>query len=449
MAVPAHASCLWEREKATLSSAIMSIVQYTVLADATVKEGPDKASGKVGTLKAGMVIDVVTEARANAEGQQVVQTITPPPGEARGGWIKLVTSKGKTLLQRVDGGTPPIAPGTKMVVAGPTPYFGQPENDPNVLGLLTVGSMIDVQQSMTDAAGRTKVKHYYGWSPAAAPDGSVLLHLPGEAPPAPAPAPAAEEGVPPAAGGAGGGAEPSGPPPGSLGPPPGSPGSFEPGGPPPPAGLTPVGGGGAYASGGAAGMGMAVVSEDKQKEIAAGDILKVGWIMKSSGGKKAADGAELVQIIEQWQQRLFTLGRDMEGVPMLCWYKNAEQYKARTPSNPNTGSFLALTTCRAEVINTGDMKSGATLEDDAESAGKRASVGKSSDLRKSQMGISMNSKQFVIITPQRNLKCEVVDPNDTASEWVELINSIAIDGAIARSGQKTFSLTRKLSQKTM
>ena len=131
----------------------------------------------------------------------------------------------------------------------------------------------------------------------------------------------------------------------------------------------------------------------------------------------------------------------------MCWYKTVEQYKARTPSNPNTGSYLSLTTARAEIVTTGDMKDGATLEDDAQSAAKRASG--SGDLRRSQMGMGMNSKQFVIITPQRNLKCEVIDPNDTAQEWVDMINSIAIDGAIASSGQKRFSLTRKLSQKTL
>ena len=59
------------------------------------------------------------------------------------------------------------------------------------------------------------------------------------------------------------------------------------------------------------------------------------------------------------------------------------------------------------------------------------------------MGLSVNAKQFVVITPKRNLKCEIVDANDSAQEWVDVINSIAIDGAIARSGSKKFSLTRR------
>ena len=54
-----------------------------------------------------------------------------------------------------------------------------------------------------------------------------------------------------------------------------------------------------------------------------------GLIMKSSGGKKAHDGAELVRVVEDWQMRLFTLGRDIEGVPMLNWYKDMDQYKMR------------------------------------------------------------------------------------------------------------------------
>ena len=66
-----------------------------------------------------------------------------------------------------------------------------------------------------------------------------------------------------------------------------------------------------------------------------------------------------------------------------------------------------------------------------------------STLRKSQMGLSVNAKQFVVITPKRNLKCEIVDANDSAQEWVDVINSIAIDGAIARSGSKKFSLMRR------
>ena len=364
----------------------------------------------------------------------------------RGGWVKHVTSKGKMLLQRVEDPAAMVAaqlaaaqsaaaqsaaapsaipPGSKMLAAVPTPYFSNYEQG-EMVGVLTPGTLIDVQDSATDSTGKTMVRHTLGWSPRVAPDGTAALNLA----PAPSPSPAAfgraEEGVPPASFGAG---------------------SLEPGGPPPgePMGLPPNSGGGMSGMGG--GGGLAVVQEDKKKLIPSEGVLKVGWIMKSSGGKKAADGAELVQIIEQWQQRLFTLGKDVEGVPVMCWYKTVEQYKQRTPSNPNTGSFLTLTTARAEVVTTGDMKNGATLEDDAKSAAKRASG--SSDLRSSQSRISVNSKQFVIITPQRNLKCEVIDPNDTAQEWVDMVNSIAIDGAIASSGQKRFSLARKLSQKTM
>jgi hypothetical protein len=86
-------------DDATLAPTSRATVRYVVLADATVKAGMDKAAAKVGTLKAGTTIDVVTSICENAEGFQVVQTITPPPGATRGGWIKLVTSKGKMLLE--------------------------------------------------------------------------------------------------------------------------------------------------------------------------------------------------------------------------------------------------------------------------------------------------------------------------------------------------------------
>ena len=104
---------------------------------------------------------------------------------------------------------------------------------------------------------------------------------------------------------------------------------------------------------------MAVVTAPEAEKVMAPEgILKVGWILKSSGGKKASDGAELVRIVEDWQQRLFTLGRDLEGTPMLCWYKNVEQYKKRKkPQNS-----LTLEKCRAEIVQSGDMTAGAVLE---------------------------------------------------------------------------------------
>ena len=104
---------------------------------------------------------------------------------------------------------------------------------------------------------------------------------------------------------------------------------------------------------------MAVVTAPEAEKVMAPEgILKVGWILKSSGGKKASDGAELVRIVEDWQQRLFTLGRDLDGIPLLCWYKNVEQYKKRKkPQNS-----LTLEKCRAEIVQSGDMTAGAVLE---------------------------------------------------------------------------------------
>lgn len=89
--------------------------------------------------------------------------------------------------------------GSKLLVALETPYFGQPEGDQKVLGVLGAGTTIEVLQSMTDGNGRTKIQHAAGWSPAAAPDGRGLLGLPAApaalaaAPEQPAEAPKAVE----------------------------------------------------------------------------------------------------------------------------------------------------------------------------------------------------------------------------------------------------------------
>ena len=72
-------------------------VKFAVLATCTVREGPDSNTPKVGEHKQGDTIIIVNEAR-NSDGLKVYQTITPPKGAYRGGWVKLKTSKGKELL---------------------------------------------------------------------------------------------------------------------------------------------------------------------------------------------------------------------------------------------------------------------------------------------------------------------------------------------------------------
>lgn len=82
-------------------------VKYTVLSAATVREGPDNQSGKVGEVAAGTVIDCLEHGFAlkNSDGIVVVQCMTPPAGALRGGWLKTQTSKGKVLLERADQNT--------------------------------------------------------------------------------------------------------------------------------------------------------------------------------------------------------------------------------------------------------------------------------------------------------------------------------------------------------
>ena len=71
-----------------------------VLSNATVRSGPDPDSDKLGEHPQGAIIDVVQESTATT-GISVVQTITAPPGSTRGGWVKVKTSKGRRLLERL------------------------------------------------------------------------------------------------------------------------------------------------------------------------------------------------------------------------------------------------------------------------------------------------------------------------------------------------------------
>lgn len=74
---------------------------YKVLATCTVRTGPEKDDAKVGEYSKGVLIDVVQEV-TNWKGITCFQTITPAKGQRSGGWVKLMTSKGKILLQRVE-----------------------------------------------------------------------------------------------------------------------------------------------------------------------------------------------------------------------------------------------------------------------------------------------------------------------------------------------------------
>lgn len=76
------------------------VVKYLVLEKATVRAGPNSQSPKIGEHKKGAMIDVIQES-IDDRGLQVLLTHTAPEGAAQGGWIKLVTSKGKQLLERI------------------------------------------------------------------------------------------------------------------------------------------------------------------------------------------------------------------------------------------------------------------------------------------------------------------------------------------------------------
>ena len=106
--------------------------KYRVLAAATVREGSDGDSKKVGEFKKGTTIDVV-HAQTNANGMTVLQTITAPPGKKRGGWVKLVTSKGKQLLERLEDKDPVVKKSPEKPEPEAPPPVQLKQDDPLLL----------------------------------------------------------------------------------------------------------------------------------------------------------------------------------------------------------------------------------------------------------------------------------------------------------------------------
>ena len=79
------------------------VAKYKVLHNATVREGKEKNSVKLGVYKKGMILDVVEESR-NRKGLTVLRVSNPTGATAgrAGGWVKIKTSKRKTLLRKVN-----------------------------------------------------------------------------------------------------------------------------------------------------------------------------------------------------------------------------------------------------------------------------------------------------------------------------------------------------------
>jgi hypothetical protein len=83
--------------------------KYLVKDTATIRQGREKSSKKIGELRKGMVIDAVEEGVRDSQGLRLV-LLQPPVAAAVdavrspypvGGWVKIATSKGKVLLEEL------------------------------------------------------------------------------------------------------------------------------------------------------------------------------------------------------------------------------------------------------------------------------------------------------------------------------------------------------------
>jgi len=86
------------------TTAIGSPTRYIVLEKSTVRAGPEKSDPKVGEYARGQEIMVVS-GTTNSVGLEVLQSVTPcgrKGGTGNGGWVKLATSKGRVLLEKVE-----------------------------------------------------------------------------------------------------------------------------------------------------------------------------------------------------------------------------------------------------------------------------------------------------------------------------------------------------------
>ena len=83
-----------------------------VISTATLRAGPESSSAKIGEHSKGTVIEVVQEI-TNGKGLTVLQTITPPSGSSHGGWLKVMTSKGRALVKPWNEPEPAAAEGRK------------------------------------------------------------------------------------------------------------------------------------------------------------------------------------------------------------------------------------------------------------------------------------------------------------------------------------------------
>ena len=96
-----HDSAQSPERPASPGSAFQPPIKFRVLADSTIRKGPEKEDATNGEHSKGAIIEVV-EQKTNAMGLTVYKTITPADGKKKGGWVKLETSKGKLLLERLE-----------------------------------------------------------------------------------------------------------------------------------------------------------------------------------------------------------------------------------------------------------------------------------------------------------------------------------------------------------
>jgi hypothetical protein len=204
--------------------------EYRAMAATKVHAQPDARSKALGEVQAGTVV-LALDTRMDRKGRSFIRHA----GSGVPGWSPTHTVDGTPVIvpiatdnkarASVTGSSPrpaevaavaakdngaAFAVGATMVAKMEAPYFRMHERDNLVQGTLKVGERVEVLENRVDHAGRTKLRHEKGWTPAFSPNGAAVLApievapieeaepppVPAPVQPAVAPAPAPEPAQP-------------------------------------------------------------------------------------------------------------------------------------------------------------------------------------------------------------------------------------------------------------